>query len=129
MAQNNKLGNKLGGVDSSAVNKIGPGTVIEGDIISQNDIRIDGTIMGNIQSKRKIMMGEKSDVKGNIQTETMIVMGNFDGEMEISGTLHLHKSAKMNGKIRANKLVVEEGAEFNGECQTGVNLPKSKLKG
>ena len=125
MAQNNKNNQ----VDTSAVNKIGPGTVIEGDIISKNDIRIDGTIKGNINSHRKIMMGEKSLVEGNIETENMIVMGQFDGEMKISGTLHLHKTAKLNGKISANKLVVEEGAEFNGECHTGVNLPKNKKLG
>ncbi|MEM7101816.1 MAG: polymer-forming cytoskeletal protein [Bacteroidota bacterium] len=98
------------------INKIGPGTVIEGNIKTSSDLRVDGTIIGNIKTKNKVLMGTKSRIEGKIDAKNLGIKGLCKGELKVSDTLHLHGSGKFNGVIFAKNLIIDDGAEFNGEC-------------
>jgi cytoskeletal protein CcmA (bactofilin family) len=101
---------------NSALNMIGLGTVINGDLLSEGDLRIDGKIDGNVASKSKIAMGASSEIKGNVKARSADISGKIAGDIEINETLFLRSSAKVDGNISTAKLVIESGAEFNGTC-------------
>jgi cytoskeletal protein CcmA (bactofilin family) len=101
---------------NSALNMIGLGTMIKGDLASEGDLRIDGRIEGNVTSKSKIAMGASSEIKGNVKARSADISGRIDGDIEINETLFLRSSAKVYGNITTAKLVIESGAEFNGSC-------------
>ena len=101
---------------NSALNMIGLGTVINGDLSSDGDLRIDGKINGQVTSKSKIAMGAGAEISGDVIARSADISGKIEGDVNIGETLFLRSSAKIKGNITTSKLVIESGAEFNGTC-------------
>lgn len=91
-------------------------TIIVGDIVTQGNIRIEGKVDGSLFSQNKIVIGDSAHVTGSIQGVEAEVSGHIDGEIRCEGTLYLKKTAYINGDISASKLIIENGAVFNGRC-------------
>ena len=91
-------------------------TIIIGDISTQGNIRVEGKVDGSLISQNKIVIGDSAHVTGNIQGLEAEVSGHIDGEIRCKGTLYLKKTAYINGDISAAKLIIENGAVFNGKC-------------
>ncbi|HYX07241.1 MAG TPA: polymer-forming cytoskeletal protein [Bacteroidales bacterium] len=108
-----KLANET---DSNSINLVGIGTVITGDINSNGDIRIDGTLNGNLVTKGKVVIGETGKANGEINCKNSDVSGEIEGKIIVSELLSLKATSKINGDIIANKLAIEPGAKFTGNC-------------
>lgn len=106
--------------DSPSVNLIGNGTVIKGSIQSDGDIRIDGTLIGSIVSKGKVVVGPSGNVEGDIACNDADISGNLKVKITVSEVLLLKPSAKLSGDIITNKLAIESGATFSGTCSMGA---------
>jgi cytoskeletal protein CcmA (bactofilin family) len=106
-------------MSSNTVNIIGPGTVIEGEIKSNGDLRIDGKIIGAVNSKAKVVIGNTGVVEGDVICQNADISGNIKGKTTVNETLFLKSTAKVNGDIITGKLVVEVGASFTGNCNMG----------
>jgi cytoskeletal protein CcmA (bactofilin family) len=105
---------------SNSSNVIGKGTVLEGNVETFGNIRIEGRVVGNIKSKSKIALGNASRVEGNISAQNADIEGEVKGKIDISEMLVLKATAVINGDIITGKLVVEPGAVFNGSCKMGA---------
>jgi cytoskeletal protein CcmA (bactofilin family) len=115
---NNKTEEKKSVADMvSSTNVISRETKITGDISAAGNIRIEGQLEGLVESKTKIVVGDSALVKGNITAPEAEISGKIDGEVFCSGTLYLTKTAIITGNITTQKLIVENGAVFNGKCQ------------
>ena len=112
---------------SNSSNVIGKGTVLEGNIETFGNIRIEGKIIGNIKSKSKIALGNSSHIEGNVSAQNADIEGQVKGKLEIFEVLVLKSTAVINGDIQAGKLVVESGAVFNGTCKMGASIKDFKL--
>jgi len=102
--------------NGTAVNLISQGTEITGDIKSTGDIRIDGILNGNMNTKGKVVIGPTGRVKGEVECKNSEVSGLIDGKITVSQLLNLKASSKINGTIITNKLSIEPGAVFTGNC-------------
>ncbi|TVP45687.1 MAG: polymer-forming cytoskeletal protein [Mongoliibacter sp.] len=102
-------------------NVISRETHITGDITAQGNIRIEGTVDGMVKSTSKVVIGDSSTIKGNIVSAEAEISGKVEGEVVCSDLLFLKKTAFINGNITTQKLVVENGAVFNGKCQMNSN--------
>ena len=107
-----------------AMNQLGQGTIINGEINSDADIRIDGIVKGNVISKGKIVLGASGQIDGDIRSENAYLEGRVNGRVEVSDLLILCKTSFINGDIVIKKLVVEEGAKFNGKCTMGIQVSR-----
>ncbi|MBX2942330.1 MAG: polymer-forming cytoskeletal protein [Cyclobacteriaceae bacterium] len=112
---------------SNSTNTIGKGTVLEGNIETYGNIRIEGKVIGNIKSKSKIALGNSSQVEGNIIAQNADLEGEVKGRIEISEMLILKATAVVHGDIITGKLVVEPGAIFNGTCKMGTAVREIKM--
>jgi cytoskeletal protein CcmA (bactofilin family) len=101
---------------------IGAGTVIHGDIESSGDIRIDGTLIGNISAKAKVLIGTEGMVEGNINCQEGDILGKIKGNLNVMDLLQLRGKCNVNGDLMAGKLQVEPSAVFNGSCHMGANV-------
>ncbi|KJD34131.1 hypothetical protein PK35_05230 [Tamlana nanhaiensis] len=101
---------------SSSQNIIAKGTKLVGDITSDGDFRIDGTIEGNVNTKGKIVLGKSGAITGTLNGTDAYFEGQFSGKLTLSGTLTLKASAVVEGEVVAGKLAVEPGATFNVTC-------------
>lgn len=104
---------------TSSFNLISQGTEIKGDIVCRGDIRMDGTIKGNIDSKAKVVIGASGAVEGTIVCQNADISGAIAGGIEVAESLYLKATATLNGEITTGKLIVEAGAIFNGNCRMG----------
>lgn len=107
---------KINEIDPNVVNKITTGTSITGDIISNGDIRIDGILKGNLNTKGKVVVGNEGVINGEIECKNADISGKVEGKIKVSELLSLSKSAKITGEITTNRLAIEPGAIFSGTC-------------
>ena len=101
---------------------IGAGTIIIGDIESTGDIRIDGTLIGNINAKAKVLIGPDGIIEGAIIGKQADVLGKIIGQVNIQEVLQLRGKCSVDGDIYAGKLQIEPTASFNGQCHMGANI-------
>lgn len=112
---------------SNSSNIIGKGTILEGNIESLGNIRIEGKVNGSVKSKSKVALGNSSYVEGNIVAQNAEIAGAVKGVVEVIEQLILRPSATIDGDIITNKLIVESGAKFNGGCKMGVTQKEIKI--
>lgn len=117
--QNSPEGKAAESAVSSSINLIGAGTVIEGDVRSNGDIRVDGTVYGNVVSKAKVVIGSTGIIEGDVNSQNADVSGTVKGKITISELTFLKSTARIIGDIVTGKLVVEVGASFTGSCNMG----------
>lgn len=108
-----------GGNGTGSVNLISAGTVIEGEINCRGDLRVDGKVIGRINSKAKVVIGNTGEVEGDIVCQHADIFGKYNGNMRISEILFMKSTCHVQGDIHAGKLVVEAGAIFSGHCNMG----------
>jgi cytoskeletal protein CcmA (bactofilin family) len=101
---------------------ISAGTQLKGDIRSAGDLRIDGTIIGNIYSAAKIIVGSSGVVEGDIQGNQADISGRVSGNVRAKEMLQLRGESVVTGNLYAGKLQVEPSATFNGQCHMGANI-------
>jgi cytoskeletal protein CcmA (bactofilin family) len=102
-------------------NRIVEGTIIKGDIISQADFRLDGELIGNFQSKGKIVIGPAGCVTGDITCKNADIEGKFNGKIHVTEILNVKSKAIINGEVTVGKLSVEPGADFSASCMMKTN--------
>ena len=100
----------------SSQNIIASGTGITGDITSDGDLRIDGTVEGNVKTSGKTVVGKSGIIKGTLNGTDAYFEGKFSGKIALTGTLTLKSSAHIEGEVVLGKLEVEPGATFNVTC-------------
>ena len=94
---------------------IAAGTTLKGDITSNGDIRIDGTLQGNIHCTAKVVIGANGTVEGDINGQQADVMGRVNGTVKVKELLQLKGGSLVNGNLHASKLQIEPTAKFNGQ--------------
>ena len=116
-------------VNVNSISRISAGTVIKGEILSPNDIRIDGTFEGRVQSKGRVVVGESAVIKGDIVCENVDLWGKVEGNLFVKDTLSLKEGCIVDGNLHIRRLAVELGATFNGNCKTITEAEFNKLAG
>jgi len=111
---------KMGETESAnKINMIGVGTTIEGSINSNENIRFDGNLNGNLNTKGKVFVGQSGKVTGEIRCKNCEVEGVIDGKVVVEELLSLRSMSKLYGEIKTGKLAIEPGATFTGKCDMG----------
>jgi cytoskeletal protein CcmA (bactofilin family) len=105
---------------SNSATLISSGTSLKGDVKSENDLRIDGTIHGNVYSSSKIIVGPSGFVEGNIEGSNADITGKVNGNIIVKELLQLKGESNVQGNISAVKLQIDPTAVFNGKCQMGA---------
>ncbi|AOW21055.1 bactofilin family protein [Urechidicola croceus] len=101
---------------TSERNRIAKNTSIVGDVKSEGDFRIDGTVEGTIKTSGRVIIGIEGVVKGEVECSNADIEGIFTGKLVVTDLLSLKSTAKINGEVYINKLSVEPGSTFNATC-------------
>jgi cytoskeletal protein CcmA (bactofilin family) len=108
--------------ENNTINLIGAGTDIKGDVQSAGDIRIDGTLKGNLRTKGKVVIGTTGLVKGEVYCKNSDVEGKIEGKINVQELLSLKATSTILGDIAAKRLAIEPGAKFTGNCNMTSDL-------
>lgn len=105
-------------------NVIAKNTMITGEIKSDGDFRIDGTLEGSLITQGRVIIGSDGFVKGNVEAANADIEGKIAGKLIVNKTLTVKAIANISGEVIVGKLSIEPGAAFNATCAMKTPVPK-----
>ena len=102
---------------SHSLNSLVNGTIVEGTVKSESDIRVDGVIKGSLNCSAKVIIGPTGFVEGEIRCANAVVEGRFEGNLTVAELLNVRETAKVSGDVKTKQLIVQSGAVFNVACK------------
>lgn len=110
-----RQGDALGMTGADTV--IGAGVNVEGVLISEGDIVIDGRLRGEVRAGGHVTVGVNAEVHAPIEAESVTVAGHLRGEVKASGEITISATGNLNGDITAGGLAIDSGGVFNGRSK------------
>lgn len=107
---------------------IGKGSLFKGNLDVKHSLRVDGKFVGNIKSTDSIIIGREGEVEGEIKVKNGVVGGKISGKMIATGKVTLESSSVFLGQLKAGKLVIDEGAVFDGTSRMGETDSKQMFQ-
>jgi cytoskeletal protein CcmA (bactofilin family) len=104
---------------SDVVTVVGPEAYFQGVITVRGSLRIEGEVEGDIHEAATVVVGRRGKVRGDVTAESVVVAGSLNGDITASVQIELKTGGRILGDIRSPKLVIEEGAHFEGHCTMG----------
>lgn len=104
---------------AGGTNTISRGTVIEGNITAEGDMRIEGKVIGTLVCNSKLVVSGTGYIEGSVDARNAVVEGEIKGNVVTRELLQIDKSGKVQGDIYTQKLIVQMGATFTGNCKMG----------
>ncbi len=97
---------------------VGPGISLGGEISTCDVLVIEGAVAATLKDCKQIEISQGGQFKGNAEIDNAIIAGSYEGNLTVRGVLHLAPGARVTGSLRYAQLIVEAGAEINGELQS-----------
>ena len=92
------------------------GTSFNGELTFRNTMRIDGKFKGSIKSKNVLIVGETAEIDGEVEVSNVSINGKVSGKLKAEKKIEIHSKGKVYCDIDTPKLVIEDGAFFQGNC-------------
>jgi len=88
--------------------------IIKGDIVSSEEIYVDGEVEGKLDLEQGLTVGPHGKVKANIKAREVVVSGDVRGNVVVSEKITIHRNASLIGDIKTAGIVIDDGAYFKG---------------
>ena len=99
---------------------IGEGMTLEAiRMTGPESVRIDGEYKGNLELTGSLVLGDSGVITGNVEASYFLVAGEITGNIKCHTQLHFASTAKINGDIEAQSLIVDEGSQISGRYKIG----------
>ncbi len=96
---------------------VGHGTVLSGDTNFQAMLRVDGQLVGTVTSDTgTLLVGSNGQVDANIAVAAAVINGVVNGDIIATEKVQLGRTARIVGNIQTPRIVIEDGAVFEGSC-------------
>jgi len=95
---------------------IGKGSSFEGNLKVEQSLRVDGRIKGHISTTDSIVIGKEGEIEGEIITKNAIIGGRVRAKITATGKVVLEAKATFVGEMKTSRLVIDDGAVFEGRC-------------
>ena len=94
---------------------IGKSVMIKGQIVSREDLTIDGDVEGTVElHEHRLTVGPHGTVKAGVKAREIIVLGTIEGNVDVTDRIDIRKDARLVGDIKTARIVIEDGAFFKG---------------
>ena len=103
----------LGGTTKKLETIVGKDSEFRGEVSVTGTIRIDGTLEGDVRADW-VVVGETGRIRGNIRSRGTVTGGRIEGNVDASEIAELKPGSNVCGEIRTGRLVISEGAVFDG---------------
>jgi len=110
-------------IDETIQTMVGVDSFLEGTINTESSLRFEGNFNGEINSQGVVFIGYKSVVKANIHALRLVVAGELLGNVQVVDSIDIISTGKVIGDIVGKKLIIDEGAVFQGKVNMEVIAP------
>jgi cytoskeletal protein CcmA (bactofilin family) len=101
---------------------IGQRVKIEGNIVSDQDIRIDGTVHGSVEvGQHEVVLGASSEVKADVNARSVLVGGKIEGDVTASDRIQIQSTGILLGDVASPRLVIQDGGILRGKVDVAGN--------
>ena len=108
--------------DTTPETIIGATVKIEGDLVSEGDIRVEGLVTGKIKTNKNLYVAETAKIEADVEAENADLAGSIRGQVKVKEVLRLSETGRIEGDISCSRLSIAEGAYFSGSC----TMPETK---
>lgn len=109
--------------DAARASRIGQSVKFTGEIHSDEDILVDGSVEGSILvPNHSVVIGPKSRVQAHIEAKSILIHGQLKGKINASERVQLATTARFEGDLITRRLEVQDGAVFTGT--SAIHEPK-----
>jgi cytoskeletal protein CcmA (bactofilin family) len=106
---------------------LGKSVVVKGQIISREDLTIDGEVEGTVElQEHRLTVGTNGKVMASIKAREIVVLGTVHGNVEATDKIDIRKDAKLVGDLKTARIVIEDGAYFKGNID--IQRPAAAAK-
>jgi cytoskeletal protein CcmA (bactofilin family) len=107
---------------------IGPAIIITGELSSEENLRLDGRVKGNILLREaELTIGKSAHVEADVRGSRVLVLGTVKGNIAASDRIELGETANVDGSLSANKVVILDGARFSGRVDMDKRTIAAKV--
>lgn len=99
---------------------IGAGIVIEGEIVTEDDVAIHGVLRGKIESKDAVSIEQGATVEADVSGSAVSVAGQLTGNVSATDRVVIATGARMVGDVKAARFTIQDGAQFKGHVDMDV---------
>lgn len=96
---------------------IGPSVKVEGDLVTAENIKIDGIVSGKVHTDANLSVGPASTIEASVEAANATVAGKIQGNVKATDFLHLTDTARIYGDVEARMVQIDKGAFFSGNCK------------
>lgn len=107
---------------------VGLSSSINGDIVSEGSVRIDGKVSGSIIASGDVIIGDNAIVDADVEASYCEISGKVNGSVHSETLLKIFKSGELNGDITVSSFTIEEGGIFRGNCDINPDKKEKKAK-
>ena len=101
---------------------IGPGVSVNGRVSGSDEVIVFGTVEGNVALENTLTVEEGGRVVADIDVDSVVVRGEVNGEVVARQTVELVDGCLVTGNLRAPRIIIEEGARFQGNVDMDVSV-------
>jgi cytoskeletal protein CcmA (bactofilin family) len=119
-----QVGEDAGGSRSERLATIGSGSRISGKLQFDGNVRIDGTVEGEVAAGETLLIGERASVNAQMTAGVVLILGTVTGDVHARQRVEIRAPGKLHGNVTTPSLVVDEGVVFEGHCSMGAEAAK-----
>lgn len=101
---------------------IGPGIAVNGRVSGDDEVVVFGSVEGNVTLENRLTVEEGGSVVADIDVDAIVIRGQVNGEVVARETVQLEEGCQVTGNLRAPRIMIEEGARFQGNIDMDVDL-------
>jgi cytoskeletal protein CcmA (bactofilin family) len=107
---------------------VGQGVQLQGFIVFDGTVRIDGSLEGEVWTNGVLIIGQGAKVNAKVHARSVLCQGKASGNFVIKDNVQLLKPAQFDGFIQSRTLLIEEGVTFNGKSVMNTSEEESGLQ-
>jgi cytoskeletal protein CcmA (bactofilin family) len=107
---------------------IGPSIVITGEITADEDVTIEGTIHGHVTVREATLaVGSHARLEADLRAARVLIAGRLEGSASATERIELLATATVDGSLSAERVVIADGARFNGGIDMGKRTIAARM--
>lgn len=99
---------------------IGAGITIEGEVTTDEDVVVAGTLRGKLTAKDAVTIEHGATVEADVSGASLVVAGSLTGNVTAAERVDLQQGARMIGNVKAARVTIADGAQFKGNVDMDV---------
>ncbi len=104
------------------------GSRVTGQLTFHGPEKIDGSVEGEVRCRGILTIGEEAEVRAKISGEVVVIRGRVEGDVAAREKVELESPARLFGNIDAPRVIIAEGAVFDGDCSMGGAREKGEAQ-